>query len=61
MIKAMMQKKGTSDTGALEGLKCQSISLGGLILLSTELNAIFGSQFVFFFSLLLWGSPFTDF
>lgn len=40
---------------------CQSISLGGLILLSTELNAIFGSQFVFFFNLLLWGSPFTDF
>lgn len=40
---------------------CQSISLGGLILLSTELNAIFGSQFVFFFSLLLGGSPFTDF
>ena len=40
---------------------CQSISLGGLILLRTELNATFGSQFVFFFSLLLWWSPFTDF
>ena len=38
-----------------------SISLGGLILLRTELDAIFGSQFVFFFSLLLWWSPFTDF
>ena len=64
MIKAMMQKKGTGKQQhwkVWSAVDCQNSSLGGLILLRTELNAIFGSQFVFFFSLLLWWSPFTDF